>query len=501
MDTEANMAESFKWKLSDISTHPDLQIRVKTDPETVDRYAQLYSDGQYLPPIHIIEATDGTLYLIDGHHRYAAAKKAGLEEIAAVLDGENTPLHEMVVAAIQANSKNGLALTAKDRQRAAELLIINKPGLSLRQIAQEVGISKSSVENYIKKLIEKKSIVKCEFCAEYTPYQDHEAREWHPFRGKYVCPTCYPNRFLLDLQRSVAFHARNLHKCAKCGNVPDVAILENHEVYVECPQCGTKTDPRKTAYGAVEVWNSTNPQEQDETPIVIYPEGHEPQEDAAPEVETAPTVETQTETPPAQEEKTELEKKMEYQERFLEKCAKCGNAPKIVSFPDGRFGAECAKCRARLPFKCNLIEDVVQEWNAIVQPAKPQEEDAVPAVENEITLACCPFCGSPAEFIEKNYGGESEWSVSCQNSDCSCFPETDTYDTMEEAAEIWNTRHISSRHTTEIIQKALAAGVSLFDGNIRLQLKTESGETFLEVEEMKTTGISSIHSYPSPIHQ
>ncbi|MDO4425021.1 MAG: ParB N-terminal domain-containing protein, partial [Planctomycetia bacterium] len=280
------MTQSFKWKLSDISTHPDLQIRVKTDPETVDRYAQLYTDGQYLPPVHIVEATDGNFYLIDGHHRYAAAQKAGLEEINAVLDDENVTFEGMLFAAIQANAKNGLALTSKDRQRAAELLIINKPGLSLRQIAQEVGISKSSVENYIKKLIEKKSIVKCEFCAEYTPYQDHEVREWHPFRGKYVCPTCYPNRFLFDLKKSIAFHARNLHKCAKCGNAPDVAILENHEVYVECPQCGTKTDPRKTAYGAVEIWNSINPQEQDEPPIVIYPEGHEPQEDAA-ELEVA----------------------------------------------------------------------------------------------------------------------------------------------------------------------------------------------------------------------
>ena len=50
-------------------------------------------------------------------------------------------------------------------------------------------------------------------------------------------------------------------------------------------------------------------------------------------------------------------------------------------------------------------------------------------------LKPCPFCGNEAEF--------DEWKIfciRCLNGDCDIKPQTDWFNTKEEAIEAWNRR-------------------------------------------------------------
>jgi ParB-like chromosome segregation protein Spo0J len=59
----------------DIVVDPRFQSRVQLDEATVEEYAQAMRDGTDFPPIHVARI-DGKIYLLDGFHRFEAAKRA-----------------------------------------------------------------------------------------------------------------------------------------------------------------------------------------------------------------------------------------------------------------------------------------------------------------------------------------------------------------------------------------------------------------------------------------
>lgn len=90
--------------------------------ETVTRYADAYRDGAELPPIVVFEdrtqdagGDDVTYHLADGHHRVAAARKAELVEINALV--KKGTRRDAVLYAAGANGAHGLPLTNEDKRR------------------------------------------------------------------------------------------------------------------------------------------------------------------------------------------------------------------------------------------------------------------------------------------------------------------------------------------------------------------------------------------------
>ena len=57
------------------------------DAGKVRRYAEAMARGDAFPPIRVVDYGD-SLMIIDGHHRAAAARRAGVHVTALIADGE-----------------------------------------------------------------------------------------------------------------------------------------------------------------------------------------------------------------------------------------------------------------------------------------------------------------------------------------------------------------------------------------------------------------------------
>ncbi len=127
--------------LSQIKLYPALQAREGLDEERVTEYAALLAQGVQLPPIEVVRTeADGSL-LVDGFHRYEAAKRIGADSVKAlVYFGE---WEDAVLRAAKANASHGLP-RSNAAKRAAVRMILELDGWhkrSDRQIAEAAGLT------------------------------------------------------------------------------------------------------------------------------------------------------------------------------------------------------------------------------------------------------------------------------------------------------------------------------------------------------------------------
>ena len=130
--------------VSEIVRHPSLQVRQKTHPSIVQRYATAYAQGEDFSPIEVAEV-DGVMVLIDGWHRLAAQESLGKGMVVARVVKAKT-LEEARWLAVEANLRHGLPLTAKELRNGFRLFVraghhrTKWGGLkSIRDIAKELG--------------------------------------------------------------------------------------------------------------------------------------------------------------------------------------------------------------------------------------------------------------------------------------------------------------------------------------------------------------------------
>lgn len=131
---------------ADLVLHPDLQCRAKgLDPEVVKDYAAAFKAGAEFPPIAVIKVDD-KLYVVDGWHREAASRAAGLTAITAIIVPGTW--RDAVLAAAKANGKHGLRRTQEDKRRAVRLALTDPEiaALSSRKVAEAVGVSHTFVD-------------------------------------------------------------------------------------------------------------------------------------------------------------------------------------------------------------------------------------------------------------------------------------------------------------------------------------------------------------------
>jgi ParB-like chromosome segregation protein Spo0J len=131
--------------IQSLTFDPELQVRVRINDEQVSLYAECMAseeDMKVFPPVEIFY--DGVKYwLADGHHRRAAAEKAGHKRIWGIV--KSGTHDDALWAAIVANGKQGLPLTREDKKRAVEIAVKKLPGKSLRLLAEKVGSSPQTV--------------------------------------------------------------------------------------------------------------------------------------------------------------------------------------------------------------------------------------------------------------------------------------------------------------------------------------------------------------------
>ena len=152
------MSQRLHMKLTDVIADPRYQARVEMDSDVVADYAAHMRAKAVFPAIKVIRlAEDGRYYIVDGFHRHAAAQRAKMNTIEVEViktDGTHT---DILLECIKANHTHGLRRTNADKQRAVEMILIEKetnPALadfgSLR-IAKLANVSKPMVIDCIRK--------------------------------------------------------------------------------------------------------------------------------------------------------------------------------------------------------------------------------------------------------------------------------------------------------------------------------------------------------------
>ena len=127
-----------KITLDQIDIHGGTQTRVKTNEEAIESYAEEMNNGTVFPPITLF--FDGATYwLADGFHRYLAAKRIGVQAIAA--DVKAGGRIDALKHALGANATNGVYRTNADKRNAAAIALEEWPGLANTVIAEICHIS------------------------------------------------------------------------------------------------------------------------------------------------------------------------------------------------------------------------------------------------------------------------------------------------------------------------------------------------------------------------
>lgn len=113
-------------------------------PDSVDRYTVAYKEGAKFPPI-VGYMLGGKFVIIDGNNRQVAAKKAGLEEILAIMIAADTPSELIQYLTIEANAHHGKSPEVEWRIRQAFQLM--GFGYDLEKAAKAVAVSVQTLRN------------------------------------------------------------------------------------------------------------------------------------------------------------------------------------------------------------------------------------------------------------------------------------------------------------------------------------------------------------------
>lgn len=135
--------------LSEIVLDAGTQFRAKTNNERVEEYACMIGDGLDWPFDSACDVVfDGTsYYLVDGFHRYLAAKSVGRESLKCNVT--NGTVRDAIKAALSANSRHGLYRSNEDKRKAVEFALADSEWgkLSNRAIAELCGVGEKLVRD------------------------------------------------------------------------------------------------------------------------------------------------------------------------------------------------------------------------------------------------------------------------------------------------------------------------------------------------------------------
>lgn len=130
--------------------------RSEIDSELVEDYASLMRDGTWFKPVTLCRL-NGRLYVADGWHRVEAAKSARLAKIRARIVEASSRL-EVYALACLLNSDHGKRLTPEERRGAARRLYeeLRKRGVedckAVEVVAECLRIAKTTVYDYLRDL-------------------------------------------------------------------------------------------------------------------------------------------------------------------------------------------------------------------------------------------------------------------------------------------------------------------------------------------------------------
>lgn len=128
-------------KTSEVIFREDLYPRIEPNARLIQQYAENIDN---LPPIEINQHN----ILIDGYHRWTAHKKAEKETIEAVVIQTSSD-NDLLAMSIEKNAKHGMQLSAEDKKKMAVRLYNAGTGKDKAEICKILSISNSTVTSYL----------------------------------------------------------------------------------------------------------------------------------------------------------------------------------------------------------------------------------------------------------------------------------------------------------------------------------------------------------------
>lgn len=111
---------TIELPIKDLTLDPGCQPRAEMNQAVVDEYAIAMAEDKEFEPVVVFH--DGHQYwLVDGWHRVAAAKQAGLDTISVVVRKGNR--RDAILFAAGTNATHGLRRTNSDKRRAVTTLL------------------------------------------------------------------------------------------------------------------------------------------------------------------------------------------------------------------------------------------------------------------------------------------------------------------------------------------------------------------------------------------
>lgn len=132
----------------------EMQIRKRTDPNIVQKYAAGVEAGSPFPPI-TLACIEGALVLVDGWHRFYARQSLGQQRVVAFVSAMS--YEEARQASALANLANGVPLRPSEVRDAFHTFMQTygyRQGhkyLSYREIARKFGVHHTTIRNWMKK--------------------------------------------------------------------------------------------------------------------------------------------------------------------------------------------------------------------------------------------------------------------------------------------------------------------------------------------------------------
>ena len=142
------MSDSLTVAVSAVVFREDAYPRLKTDPRTVQKYAE---DLSVLPPIEVNQHNE----LIDGWHRWTAHKKAEAETIRIVITETKSDAH-LLELAIERNAKHGLQLSQEDKRDMARRIysgtVLHEQGEKKAKLASILSVTERVVQMWLARI-------------------------------------------------------------------------------------------------------------------------------------------------------------------------------------------------------------------------------------------------------------------------------------------------------------------------------------------------------------
>jgi len=137
--------------ISKLKADKKYQSRVDEDIFTIEDLAQAYTNKEKIPPIDVVKIDADTYIIVDGHHRYAGAKEAGIEDVTChIIEGTE---YDALVLSLSANANNkALKRTNADKRKAVLTALDHEEfkNYSNREIASLCKVSSTMVDKIVR---------------------------------------------------------------------------------------------------------------------------------------------------------------------------------------------------------------------------------------------------------------------------------------------------------------------------------------------------------------